>query len=126
MAALSKGDPSKDPVILWFNGGPGCSSMLGFFQEHGPYVLEDGAETFHENEYSWNKEASTFYIESPAGVGYSVCPDPKECIWTDNNTAADNLIAVVNMFKKFPELLANDFYISGESYAGIYVPYLAN
>jgi len=30
MAALSKRDPKTDPVIIWFNGGPGCTSMLGF------------------------------------------------------------------------------------------------
>jgi carboxypeptidase C (cathepsin A) len=45
--------------------------MLGFMQEHGPYVMEDGNDTFHENEWSWNKEANVLYIESPAAVGYS-------------------------------------------------------
>ena len=64
---------------MWFNGGPGCSSMLGFSQEHGPYVMEDGGTTFHYNEYSWNKEVNMLYIESPAGVGFSYCLDKKEC-----------------------------------------------
>lgn len=66
-------DPLKDPLIIWFNGGPGCSSMLGFLQETGPYVLEDGATTYTENAYSWNKETNILYVDQPAGVGYSTC-----------------------------------------------------
>ena len=57
--------------MVWFNGGPGCSSLLGWIQENGPYVVEDGERTFHENAFSWNKEANVLYIESPVAVGYS-------------------------------------------------------
>lgn len=87
-------DPSKDPLIIWFNGGPGCSSMLGFLQETGPYVLEDGATTYTENAYSWNKETNILYIDQPAGVGYSTCDNltrPDDCVHTDNSSAHDNL-----------------------------------
>jgi len=69
----SQNDPVNDPLVIWFNGGPGCSSMLGFAQEHGPFVIENGTTTFHENYWSWNKEANMLYIEAPAGVGYSYC-----------------------------------------------------
>ena len=95
VAALSQRDPKTDPIIIWFNGGPGCSSMLGFAQENGPYALEDGDATFRRNDYAWNQEANMFYLESPAGVGYSICPDPAECKFDDNNSADDNLNAVL-------------------------------
>jgi serine carboxypeptidase-like clade 1 len=126
VAALSKGDWSVDPVVIWFNGGPGCSSMLGWAQEHGPYVIEDGNTTFTPNYYSWNNEANMIYIESPAGVGYSKCPDTTECNFDDDNSADDNLAAVLYLLtQKFPDLQENDLYLAGESYAGVYVPKLA-
>jgi len=64
--------PENDPVVIWFNGGPGCSSLLGFMQEHGPFVMEDGATNITENPFPWNNKANMLYLESPAGVGYSV------------------------------------------------------
>lgn len=124
----SQQDPSTDPLIIWFNGGPGCSSMLGFTQEHGPYKIDSGTDVWTKNDWSWNKEANMLYIESPAGVGYSYCGGSgtlKECnSYSDPQSAADNLTAVLSFFDKFPEFGTNDLYISGESYAGIYVPYL--
>ena len=99
--------------------------MLGFLQEHGPYKMEDGETKFQKNDWSWNKEANMLYIESPAGVGYSYCDSPRYCQSGDESSSLDNLEALFSFFKKFPEYLKNDLYLSGESYAGIYVPYLA-
>lgn len=127
MYVESQRDPISDPIIVWYNGGPGCSSLLGFLQEHGPYVVESGEYDFHPNEYSWNREANMLYIEAPANVGYSYCLNVEDCLhFNDTNSAVDNLVALLYFFEeKFPERKSNPLYLSGESYAGIYVPYLA-
>lgn len=66
------------------------------------------------------------YIEAPAGVGFSSCPNATECSFDDNNSADDNWVALYNlMTQKFSDLQNNDLYLAGESYAGIYVPKLA-
>ena len=70
--AESYDDPANDPVLIWFNGGPGCSSMLGLMQENGPRVINDGEDFLVENPETWNKRANVLWIESPAGVGWSV------------------------------------------------------
>lgn len=85
---------TTDPLVVWFNGGPGCSSMLGFLQETGPYVLENNATSYTANEWTWNKETNILYIEQPAGVGYSTCDNssrPQDCNHTDMSSSEDNL-----------------------------------
>lgn len=123
----SQNDPLKDPVVLWLNGGPGCSSLLGLFMENGPVVMDDYDPKFRINDFSWNKEANIFYLESPAGVGFSYTnKGESDLVSGDEKSGNDNQNAVVHFFKKFSELKNNPFYIAGESYAGVYVPYLAN
>ena len=83
VAVLSQNNASTDPVILWLNGGPGCSSLLGYAMEHGPYVIEDGKQNFSENAYAWNQNATVIYLDSPAGIGYSQCGNLSECAFND-------------------------------------------
>jgi carboxypeptidase C (cathepsin A) len=68
----SESDPANDPVVIWFNGGPGCSSMLAFMQENGPIAIDDGEDYIKTNPYPWNQRANMIWLESPAGVGYSI------------------------------------------------------
>lgn len=121
----SRRNPQTDAVILWLNGGPLCSSMIGFIYENGPFAMDDGGHTFFKNNYSWNEVANVIYLESPAGVGYSYAGTPQDQYWDDKNTTADSLAAMVIWYSLFPEYKSNPLYIAGESYAGVYVPYLA-
>lgn len=121
----SQNDPSTDPLILWLNGGPGCSSMDGLFYEHGPYIFPPDSNVLVRNQYAWNTNASVIYLEAPAGVGFSVMGDSSNNQTNDEITAHDNVQALLQFFQGFPEYRHNDFYISGESYAGIYVPTFA-
>lgn len=118
----SENDPANDPVLLWLNGGPGCSSLLGFFTEQGPFRVNGSQLTV--NPYAWNKVANIIFLESPAGVGYSYSDD-QVYIHNDDKTSANNLLAIKSWFDKFPQYKDNDFYLSGESYAGVYIPTLS-
>ena len=123
----SQNDWSTDPLVIWFNGGPGCSSMLGWATENGPWSMPAGGTTFEKNPYSWNKMANVLYIEQPAGVGYSYC-DPAhktECVFDDDSSAVDNMAFLHAWYDKFPDYKNHSLYISGESYAGLYVPLLS-
>lgn len=119
----SQGNPDKDPLVLWLNGGPGCSSLDGMTSEHGPRIFKEKSKEMYDNQYSWNKIANMIYLEAPAGVGFS--KGTHEFL-TDDVVASDNLKALLAFFEKFPEYESRDFYITGESYSGVYIPHLAS
>jgi hypothetical protein len=58
------------PLVAWFNGGPGCSSMFGMFFEHGPFTINS---TMHlvPNNFTWAGAANMLYIDQPIGTGAS-------------------------------------------------------
>jgi carboxypeptidase C (cathepsin A) len=109
------------PVVLWMNGGPGSSSLLGLLQEVGP-LLMNATGGLMNNPWGWTRIVNLLILESPLGVGFSYCSrqvQGKPCVNTDQYTAKTNRAALVDFFtNKFPELAGNDFFITGESYAG--------
>ncbi|KNA20259.1 hypothetical protein SOVF_053730 [Spinacia oleracea] len=119
-------DPSSKPLVLWLNGGPGCSSIgAGAFAEHGPFRAK--GNLLVKNEFSWNKEANMLYLESPAGVGFSYSANQSFYDGVnDEMTARDNLVFLQKFLTKYPEYKNRDLFITGESYGGHYVPQLAN
>ncbi|XP_027205130.2 lysosomal protective protein-like [Dermatophagoides pteronyssinus] len=119
----SEHQPLNDPLVLWLNGGPGCSSLVGALEENGPFIINKDF-TIDYNPNTWTTHVNMLYIESPAQVGFSYKLD-QNYQTDDNETAYNNLAALKNFFEKFPHLKNNDFYIAGESYAGIFIPMLA-
>jgi len=120
----SQRNPERDPLLLWLNGGPGCSSLEGLMTENGPFRVTNMNQTIEENVYAWNKIANVLYLESPTKVGFSYSTDPN-VKYGDNETALLNYNTIKEFLTVYPEYQTRDFFISGESYGGIYLPTLA-
>ncbi|KAK3142021.1 hypothetical protein QOZ80_4BG0341170 [Eleusine coracana subsp. coracana] len=120
-------EPEKKPLLLWLNGGPGCSSVAyGAAQELGPFLVRSYGTNLTLNAYSWNKAVNLLFLEAPVGVGFSYTNRSSDLRRLgDRVTAQDSYSFLLNWFNKFPEFKNRDFYIAGESYAGHYVPQLA-
>ncbi|KAG9134200.1 hypothetical protein Leryth_023203 [Lithospermum erythrorhizon] len=119
--------PEEKPLVLWLNGGPGCSSVgYGATQEIGPFFLDTNTNGLKLNPYSWNREANLLFLESPIGVGFSYSNTSSDYDNIGDAFSADDAYAFLHQwFLKFPSYRTRTLYIAGESYAGKYVPELA-
>ena len=124
MLTESRTDPENDPLLFWFNGGPGCSSFSGSFEELGPFYINSDNSTLYENVYSWNQHANVLYIESPIGTGFSYdTSNPKYSVANDDQTLQQNYAALLDFFNNVqPKYKNKPFFLSGESYAGLNLP----
>ncbi|KAL5345844.1 hypothetical protein ACLOAV_008870 [Pseudogymnoascus australis] len=112
----------KNDLIIWFNGGPACTSMLGLFKIHGPVTFPRTATKPQRNDYSWTRGANVLYVDQPIGTGFST--------GTSNNTDNAHNTAVFvkwldSFFNTFPEMRSKKIHLMGESYAGVFLPYIA-
>ncbi|KAL5826019.1 hypothetical protein ACOSQ3_017856 [Xanthoceras sorbifolium] len=119
--------PQQKPLLLWLNGGPGCSSIgYGEAEELGPFLTNKAKPELKLNPYRWNRAANLLFVESPVGVGFSYTNTSSDINELgDTITAKDSYSFLINWFKRFPQYKSHDFFIAGESYAGHYVPQLA-
>ncbi|KAH7888095.1 Alpha/Beta hydrolase protein [Phlebopus sp. FC_14] len=110
----SRRDPAKDDVMMWINGGP-CSIDITGASPNGTTW----------NPYSWNNEANIFFLDQPVGVGYSYA-DFGETVETTEDAARNVHAFLTIFFETFKEFSGRPFHLSGESYAGRYLPVFAS
>ncbi|KAL8132890.1 hypothetical protein AgCh_008388 [Apium graveolens] len=119
-------DPHHKPLTLWLNGGPGCSSIGGgAFTELGPFYPTGDGRGLRRNSKSWNKASNLLFVESPVGVGWSYSNTTSDYTRGDDATAMDMNIFMMKWLDKFPAFKSRDLFLTGESYAGHYIPQLA-
>ena len=117
------------PLLAWYNGGPGCSSMEGATTENGPLTLFDikgsgQARAFSKNLYGLNAHANVLYIDQPRHVGFSYGYGD---ILSNTAQAAQDQVTFFNaFFGVYPEYAHSQLVLTGESYAGRYIPAFAN
>ncbi|KAH6905879.1 alpha/beta-hydrolase [Coprinopsis sp. MPI-PUGE-AT-0042] len=120
----SRSNPAKDDVILWTNGGPGCSSALGMLMEVGPCRIGSSNGT-RLHPQSWNDKANIFFIDQPVGVGFSYA-EYGGAVHTTEEAAEDVANFVYVFFEHFTEFKGRKFHLAGESYGGRYLPLFAS
>lgn len=121
------------PLIIWTNGGPGCTSMEGATTETGPFSLFDIKEScsgpegqcdysgqLSTNAYSWNAHANVLYLDQPKNVGYSF--GYGEGVKSSVEAANDFITFYQKWLLLFPEFVGREVIIAGESYGGHYIP----
>ncbi|KAF8323700.1 serine carboxypeptidase [Clavulina sp. PMI_390] len=120
----SRHDPKTDPVVIWLNGGPGCSSTSGLFMENGPCRVNKHGNATSYNDYGWNDRANLIFIDQPVNTGFSYS-DHSIDVFTTTDAARTIQDFVRLFFEAFPDLKGRPLHLSGESYAGRYIPVFA-
>ncbi|XP_010535625.1 PREDICTED: serine carboxypeptidase-like 48 isoform X2 [Tarenaya hassleriana] len=114
-----------DPVVIWLTGGPGCSSQLALFYENGPFNISKNL-SLSWNDFGWDKASNLIYVDQPVGTGFSFTSDDSDLRHDEDGVSNDLYDFLQAFFKEHPQFAKNDFYITGESYAGHYIPALAS
>lgn len=119
----SRRSPSSDPLLLWLNGGPGCSSSLGMLMEMGPCWIDANGTSTRRNEYAWNAEANLLFLDQPLQVGYSYSENG--AVVDTSAASAEDVYAFLQLFlARFPQYAQLPFSVAAESYGGHYAPHI--
>ncbi|KAJ1944030.1 hypothetical protein GGF37_002382, partial [Kickxella alabastrina] len=116
-----KGKREDAPLILWLNGGPGCSSFTGLLMELGPCRVSPGGNDTEHNPFAWNDRAHVIFLDQPTNVGFSYGSD----VFTSLAAGKDVNALLQLFYEGFPQYAKSELHVFGESYGGHYVPAVA-
>ncbi|KAI0629365.1 alpha/beta-hydrolase [Trametes polyzona] len=113
---------ANEPWGIWLNGGPGSSSLIGLTSENGPVHINADFSA-QKNNFSWNTLADYIWVDQPVGVGFSTS-DSAGYVHDEDEMGRDFMGFLSNLVKVFPSLKTRPMHLTGESYAGTYIPYI--
>ncbi|GBF91928.1 serine carboxypeptidase-like [Raphidocelis subcapitata] len=119
-----EGPMEETPIVLWLQGGPGCSSMFGMLYLNGPVFVQPDM-SLKPNPGRWNRQYATLYVDQPIGTGYSLlgnAPIPRD----ELTVGAHLYTALQEFYRSHESYRKRPLYLTGESYAGKYVPSAAH
>ncbi|WFD43872.1 carboxypeptidase C [Malassezia psittaci] len=146
----SRNNKFTDPVTLWLNGGPGCSSFTGLLMELGPCNAappKNGVPHTEWNPHAWNANSSMIFLDQPTGTGFSYTSwkntsredAPPSRVFDTAHAARDvsaflhllatdsvNEVMSIKTLPGSPLPQFKEFHMAGESYAGRYLPLIAS
>ena len=112
------------PLIVWLEGGPGCSSAFGNHVQFGPVTInKDNSSSnfsFGKNPLTWNQYAHLLYVDQPTGTGFSQANGLNVSSTAQSSKHFQAFLA--RFYQLFPEMMKHPLYFVGESYAGKYIP----
>mmetsp|Transcript_71885 Transcript_71885/g.158986 ORF Transcript_71885/g.158986 Transcript_71885/m.158986 type:complete len:451 (+) Transcript_71885:65-1417(+) len=122
--AASGSEPRVTPTLIWMNGGPGASSLMGLLTENiGPLTLDlDGS--LKENPHAWSRLYNILAFDNPVGSGYSYTRKGGY-VTNEEEMRHDYYAGLTAFFELHPEYRHNPLWVTGESYGGKYVPNVA-
>ncbi|EEF40312.1 serine carboxypeptidase-like 17 [Ricinus communis] len=124
----SQDDPEKDPLMLWINGGPGCSGLAAFFFENGPLAIDTdnyigGVPTLFLNSNTWTKNLNIIFLDAPVTTGFSYSTTGAVAdLLNDDEFAANSYEFIQQWLLEHPSFLENPLYMAGEGYSGKPIP----
>jgi carboxypeptidase D len=100
-----------ETITIWLNGGPGCSSLEGFFQENGRIIWSWGMYAPEINPYAWSNLTNVLWVEQPVGTGFSI----GEPTATSEEDIAADFVAFFANFQEIFGIKNFEIYVTGES-----------
>jgi hypothetical protein len=107
----SLGEPAKDPLVVWLQGGPGGSSLFGLFVENGPYKSSDDGATLARNPHSWHSNMTMLFVDNPVGVGFSHTNSTERYCKDEDCVGRDMVTFLKAFYEQHPQYRALPLYL---------------
>ncbi|KAL4286525.1 hypothetical protein S245_065813 [Arachis hypogaea] len=116
---------SRTPLLIWLQGGPGTSSMIGNLYEVGPWRITESI-TLEPNPGAWNRFFGVLFLDNPIGTGFSIASSPQEIPTNQEGISKHLYVAITTFLRLDPVYKHRPIYIVGQSYGGKYASTTGN